>query len=82
MSRNPTDDQDRSQSPQNDGWLPLMISMADTTWRMFTPPAIFVPAGIYADLHWHTKPWLTLLSAVVGLALSVLLIKKQLEKSE
>jgi hypothetical protein len=68
-------------SPRDaDGTMQLILSMADTTWRMFTPPAIFVPAGIWADLHWHTKPWLTLLSAVLGLGVSVLLVKKQLEK--
>jgi len=52
--------------------------MADTTWRMFTPPAIFVTIGIFADLSLRTKPWITLVSLVVGLFFSVLLVKKQL----
>jgi len=62
--------------------MSLMLSMADTTWRMFTPPALLVPGGIWADLSFHTKPWLTILSAVMGLSLSVLLVKQQLGKHE
>lgn len=54
------------------------MTLADTTWRMLTPSAIFVCAGIYADLHLDTKPWLTLLSVALGLGVSVLLIKNQL----
>ena len=56
----------------------LILSMTDTTWRMFTPPALFVPGGIFADLKLHTKPWLTIVSAVVGLGLSILLVRQQL----
>jgi F0F1-type ATP synthase assembly protein I len=52
--------------------------MADTTWRMFVPPALVVPAGLYGDIHLHTKPWLTIVSAVAGLGLSVLLVRRQL----
>lgn len=58
--------------------MTLIWSMADTTWRMFTPPALLVPAGIWADLSWGTKPWLTAVATVAGLGLSVLLVKRQL----
>jgi hypothetical protein len=67
---------------ERDGALRLILSMADTTWRMFTPPALTVAAGLYADIHWHTKPWLTLVSVPLGLTISVLLVKKQLESNE
>jgi F0F1-type ATP synthase assembly protein I len=52
--------------------LELIVSMADTTWRML------VPAGLWADLKWGTKPWLTLVGLLVGLSLSVLLVRAQL----
>ncbi len=58
--------------------LTLLWSMADTTWRMFTPPTILVGAGIWLDLKLETKPWLTILGAVVGLACSIWLVKRQL----
>ena len=58
--------------------LELIVSMADTTWRMFVPPGVLVTAGLWADLHWGTKPWLTIVGLVVGLALSILLVRAQL----
>lgn len=52
--------------------------MADTTWRMFVPAVIFVGLGLWADLSWGTKPWLTVLGAVIGLAAGIMLIRQQL----
>ncbi len=56
----------------------LLWSMADTTWRMVIPSAIFVLLGIIADRNWHTLPWLTLAGVAAGLAVSAQLIKRQL----
>ena len=56
----------------------MLLSIADTTWRMFTPPAIFVTAGLVADLKIHTKPWLTIGGAALGLGVAVLLVRAQL----
>jgi len=42
------------------------------------PPGVLVTAGLWADLHWHTRPWLTIVGLVVGLGLSVLLVRAQL----
>ncbi len=56
----------------------LLMTLADTTWRMLIPSAIFVCIGIYADLHLGTKPWLTLTGVACGLGVSVILIKNQL----
>lgn len=79
MKDKPDTKQDHAVSRERDTSVSyLLLSMADTTWRMFTPPALLVPAGIWADLKFGTKPWVTLLAAVVGLALAVLLVKKQL----
>ena len=60
----------------------LLLTMADTTWRMFVPPAIFVFGGLYGDTLLHTKPWLTLIAAPVGLGISALLIKRQIGSAE
>jgi len=69
---------ERFVSSDEDGALQLILSMADTTWRMFVPPALVVPAGLYGDITLGTKPWLTIVSAAAGLALSVLLVRRQL----
>ena len=50
----------------------LLMSAADTTWRMFVPPLILV------DLKLHSMPWLTILAAVVGLGVAVGLVGRQL----
>jgi hypothetical protein len=62
--------------------LALIWSMAGLTWRMFAPAVMFVPAGIWADLHWSTKPWLTGVSTIVALCFSALLVKRQLKELE
>lgn len=58
--------------------LELIVSMADTTWRMFVPPALLVSAGLWSDLHFDTKPWLTIVGLLVGLSGSVVLVRAQL----
>ncbi len=67
-----------AENRESDSTLAIFASMADTTWRMFVPPAILVPLGIWTDLTYHTKPWVTVITAIIGLALAVLLVKKQL----
>ena len=58
--------------------LRLLLTMADTTWRMVVPTGVLAALAVLADLRWHTKPWLTLASLPVGLGVSVLLIRQQL----
>lgn len=60
----------------------MLRSIGDTTWRMFTPPIILVPIGIWADLKWQTKPWLTIMSVIFGFTLSILLVRQQLRGSQ
>lgn len=57
----------------------LLMSAADTTWRMFVPPLILVPAGIFVDLKLHTMPWITIVAAVAGLVVAVMLVGRQLK---
>lgn len=58
----------------------LLLSMADTTWRMFIPPLLVVPAGLWLDRRWVTAPWLTLVATMVGLSLSIVLVRRQLKR--
>jgi hypothetical protein len=60
----------------------LVSSMGETTWRMFGPPAVLVPLGLWADLSWRTKPWLTLAAAFVGLGLSIILVRQQMRSEQ
>jgi F0F1-type ATP synthase assembly protein I len=67
-----------SEDLRRHGVLSLIMAMADTTWRMFGPPAVLVSLGLWADVSFRTKPWLTVLGLVTGLSVSVLLVRQQL----
>lgn len=75
-----TNEEQKARKPDSADTAQLLLTMADTTWRMFIPTALFVSGGIFADLNLGTAPWLTFVSVVIGLASSVLLVRKQLRK--
>jgi len=56
----------------------VALAFLDTTWRIATPVVGMTILGIWADRSWGTKPWLTLLSVVIGFGMAVLLVKSQL----
>ena len=67
-----------SHKPQSDS-IYLIMSMADTTWRMFVPAVGFTLLGAWADNALGTKPALMFIGIVVGAALAFLLVKKQID---
>jgi len=77
-----TTEHDKIRSRDRENARRLLVSAADTTWRMFVPAVILVPAGIFCDLKFRTRPWLTVAAAAVGLAVSVWLVARQLEGDE
>jgi F0F1-type ATP synthase assembly protein I len=72
----------RNEAAQRSDVASLVSSMAETTWRMFGPPAVLVPLGIWADISWRTKPWLTIAAAFVGLGLSIILVRQQMRNGQ
>jgi hypothetical protein len=58
----------------------LIMSMADTTWRMFVPTIPLIILGDSLDKQWNTKPWLMLAGAVVGGLIAAWLIRLQLRR--
>jgi F0F1-type ATP synthase assembly protein I len=60
--------------------LYLIVSMIDTTWRVFVPTVGLLLLGNYLDDRAHSSPWLMLLGAVVGGGIAALLVKRQLAK--
>ena len=58
----------------------LLVTLADTTWRIVVPTIILALVGLKGDLTWHTAPWLTLVGTVIGFALAALLIRRQLKE--
>lgn len=69
--------------PEQSGKSPasvLILTIADTTWRMFVPTVGGLLLGRMADEQWHTSPVGMLAGVVVGAAITALLIKRQLQK--
>lgn len=60
--------------------LEMIITMADTTWRMFVPILGLLIAGVYVDKTRGLFPWCTLAGFVLGVAISALLIRNQFKK--
>lgn len=56
----------------------LLLTLADTTWRMVVPTLALAVLGLWLDFKWHTGPWLTLLGTAVGLAIAGLLVQRQI----
>jgi len=56
----------------------IALDLLNTAWRIAVPVLIFSIVGIFADKHWDTAPWLTLLGLVVGFVFAGLLIKEQI----
>lgn len=73
-----TDSTDDSGSIQNGPMArTLLVSAADTTWRMFVPTIGFTFLGVWLDSSWHTKPWLMFVGVVLGFAFAYLLVRRQ-----
>jgi F0F1-type ATP synthase assembly protein I len=82
MTNKTTENKERGVPENRAAMFSMVRAMADTTWRMFFPPVVLVPAGIWADLKWNTKPWLTLLGLVIGFSFSILLVRQQMRATQ
>lgn len=69
----------KSEENQN-AVLAMILTMADTTWRMFVPILGLLVVGVVIDKSYHLFPWMTLLGFALGVGISALLIRSQLKK--
>jgi F0F1-type ATP synthase assembly protein I len=60
----------------------LAMDLLNTAWRIALPVVVFVLIGIFADRHFRTAPWFTLLAMVLGFVVAGMLVKKQLASIE
>ncbi len=58
--------------------LAFVVTIADTTWRMFVPSVGFTLLGVWADSQMGTKPWLMVAGIIVGAASVYLLVSRQI----
>lgn len=67
------------QTQQRSDSMYVIMSMADTTWRMFVPTLSLIWLGNTLDVRYDTKPMLLLAGAVIGGAIATLLVRRQLK---
>lgn len=83
MGKQPNEAPDNHQSPRTKSAAVLLLGdIADTTWRMFIPTIGLTFLGSYLDTQWHTKPAMLIMGIVIGTALAVLLVRRQLKRIE
>lgn len=55
-------------------------TMADTTWRMFIPVIGLALGGVWIDRTYGTKPFITIIGIIVGIAIAAYLVRLQFKK--
>ena len=76
-----SDKHDTPVPPPDHSTVVLLIgTIADTTWRMFVPTLGGVAVGLWIDKITDTAPWCGLGGLAVGIAITVVLMKKQFQK--
>ena len=81
MSKQPNGSDAPMETPPVKNAALLMISdAADTAWRMFVPTVGATLLGVWADAKLGTKPWIMIFLMIVGVAVMVLLVRRQLQR--
>lgn len=79
MSRSPKVNKQTTQQPVKNPALLLTMTALDTTWRTFVPVVGGTVAGVAIDNSFHTAPITTIIGLIIGVAIAVLLVRKQLQ---
>lgn len=79
MSASPNDSGDQGVPPKSSKAV-ILLTMADTTWRMFIPSIGFTLLGIWCDNRWQTTPWLMFAGIILGMTIAALAVKLQYKK--
>lgn len=64
--------------PSREGWL-IAAQLMDTTWRVALPILLLCYIGIQIDKHNTTTPAFTLIGLFLSLALSTILVYRQIK---
>jgi hypothetical protein len=80
MGHDDHESQTRTTVPSASTVFVIMGTIADTTWRMFTPVIGLLILGIWLDNKTHHKPWFTLAGVLIGFAISIALVALQYRK--
>lgn len=71
---------DGHESPSGRSSTVVLMTMADTTWRMFVPSIGCTFLGIWLDSKWQTTPWLMFAGILLGFTVASLAVWLQYRK--
>ncbi|HMI09779.1 MAG TPA: AtpZ/AtpI family protein [Candidatus Saccharimonadales bacterium] len=81
MSTSPNDRDEHQVPPKTSSTvILLLLTMGDTTWRMFVPVIGLLVLGLFVDQWLNTKPWIMIIGLILGVGLAALLVKRQFNK--
>lgn len=80
MSTSPNKGDDNPVPPSASTVVLLLLTIADTTWRLFIPSIGFTIVGLVLDKQLDTTPWIMVGSIILGVGIAILLVRKQLKK--
>ena len=80
MGTSPNNGDDQKLPPNSSTVILLLLTIGDTTWRIFIPSVGLTIAGLLLDKHFHATPWLMIAGIIVGATVAILLVLAQMKK--
>jgi hypothetical protein len=80
MGTSPNNRDDKGVPPKSSTVILLLLTMGDTTWRMFVPIIGLMGLGLWIDQQFHTKPWIMIIGMAAGVYLAAMLVKRQFKR--
>lgn len=80
MSTSPNRGDDNPVPPSASTVVLLLLTIADTTWRLFVPSIGLTVIGLLLDKQFDTTPWNMTAGIILGVCIAVLLVRLQLKK--
>lgn len=80
MSTSPSNSDDQGVPPKSSTVILMMLTIADTTWRLFIPSVGLTILGLVLDKQFHTTPWIMIAGIVIGVLIAVWLVRLQMKK--
>jgi hypothetical protein len=71
---------DAPQPPNLPSTVILMLTIADTTWRLFVPSVGLTIVGLVLDKLLGTTPWVMVAGIIIGIAIAIWLVRLQIKK--
>ena len=80
MKSSPDKSDDTPAPPEKSTVILLLKDIGDVTWRMFAPLIIGIGIGFVVDSGVDSKPWGVMCGVIVGLVVTIVLMRNVYKK--